>query len=123
MAGETTILPLPGPITLLVRLGSGSVTAQARDDLTEARVRLTPREPSSAVLERVVVELRGSTLRVTGTRHGGMADLLGAWRRDRDAVDAVLDVPTGTPVSISTASADVTVTGECGTADVMTGTG
>ena len=68
----------------------------------------------------MTVELRGATLTVVGPRQGGLADLLGGWRRGHDSIDTLIEVPTGTPLKISSASEDVTVTGSCGDADVAT---
>lgn len=124
MAPDLRTFPLTGPISLVVRLGHGTVTVTAREGLAEATVRLTPRDTASDVLRRVTVGLQASTLRVTGPRQGGAADLIGGWRRDRDGIDAELDVPTGTPVTIVTivtASADIVVAGRCGDTDIATG--
>lgn len=120
MAANRTNIPLTGPINLLVRLGHGSVVVAAREGLAEATVRLTPRNQESDVLDRVTVELQGRTLLVSGPRQGGLADLIGGWRRDRDGIEAVIEVPTGTPLKVATASADITVTGQCGDADLAT---
>jgi hypothetical protein len=117
----TTRFPLTGPIDLVVKLGYGSVTVEASDGVAEAVVRLTPRDPASDVLNRVSVEMRGHTLVVSGPRNGGLADLIGAWRRDRDGVDAVVEMPTGTSVKVATAGDDIVVTGRCGDADIATG--
>jgi hypothetical protein len=117
---ETTF-PLTGPINLLVRLGHGSVTVTARDDLDRALVRLTPRDKRSDILDRITVEMRGPTLAVVAPRQGGLGDLIGGWRKDRDGVDAEIEVPSGTAMKLSTASADVTVSGRSGGADVATG--
>jgi DUF4097 and DUF4098 domain-containing protein YvlB len=72
------------------------------------------------VLDRVTVEMQAQTLHVTGPRQGGLADLLGGWRRDRDGIDAVIEVPTRTAVKISSASEEVTITGRCGDTDIAT---
>lgn len=110
--------PLPGPIHLMVRLGHGSLTVTARDDLAEATVTLSGPDPD--VLERCAVELRGQALAVVAPRPG-VSDLRAAWRKDRDAVWVAVEVPTGTPVKLATATADVTVHGRTGTADIATG--
>src|SRR5947209_3001062 len=102
MAASSTTFPLTGPIALQVRLGHGSLTVAARDDLTEASVRLTPRDANSGVLDRISVGMEGSTVRVTGPRQGGLADLVGGWRRDRDGVDVAVDVPTDTTLTVTT---------------------
>jgi hypothetical protein len=121
MASEITRFPLTGPINLEVKLGHGSVTVAANEELSEATVRLTPRNRGSDAVDRLTVELRGQTLVVSGPHNGGLADLFGAWRGDRDSVDAVVEVPTGTPVKIASAGDDISVTGQCGDADIATG--
>ena len=113
--------PLSGPINLLARLGHGSVTVTARDDLEQALVRLTARDPDSDVVDRTAVELRGPVLAVVTPRQGGLSDLLGGWRRERDAVDVEIEVPTGTAMKITTASADIRIVGRAGGADLVTG--
>jgi hypothetical protein len=120
MATESTAFPLKGPIELVARLGHGSITVVARDDISEALVRLTPRPDQLEVLERCTVEMQGTTLLVVGPRQGGWADLLGGWRRSHDGIDAMIDVPSGTPLKISSASEDITVTGACGDTDIGT---
>lgn len=111
-------IPLPGPIHLIVRLGHGSLTVTARDDLVEATVALSATDPG--VLDRCAVELRDQALAVVAPRPG-VSDLRGAWRKDRHAVHIAVEVPTGTPVKLATATADVTVTGRIGAADIATG--
>jgi hypothetical protein len=123
---ETTMtrehaFPLDGPINLAVRFGHGSVTITARDDLDEAVVRLTARHPDNEILDRIAVELRGPNLAVVAPRQGGLSDVFGSFQRDRDAVDAEITVPTGTAMNLVTASADLTVTGRSGSADVVAG--
>jgi hypothetical protein len=120
MASESTVFPITGPIDLVARLGHGRVTVTARDDLAEVAVRLSPRDPQSDILARVTVEMQGSTLVVAGPRQGGLADLIGGWRRNHDSIDSVIEVPTGTPIKISSASEDITVTGWCGDTDIAT---
>jgi hypothetical protein len=119
MANPVTTIALSGPIDAVVRLGRGSLTVHTRDDATEAVVRLTPRGNGDDVLERFTVELQGHTLSVLGPRQGGLPDLFGG--RRRDAVDVLLEVPSGTALKLSTVDADVLVTGRCGRADVATG--
>jgi hypothetical protein len=123
MATEFTALPLNGPIDLVARLGHGSITVAARDNLSEALVRLTPRHDQREILERCTVEMQGTTLLVLGPRQGGWADLLGGWRRSHETIDAVINVPSGTPVKISSASEEITVTGACGDTDIATSAG
>lgn len=122
MAERTTTFPLTGPINLLVKTGSGSVTVTARDDLTEAAVVLNPRVPKSDILDRFTVEMQGPTLTITGPRQAGLADVFGL-RFGRDAVDVEVTVPTGTACKIGTGSAPVVLKGTCGGAEVTTGSG
>ena len=124
MATELTALPLSGPIDLVARLGHGSITVAARDNLSEALVRLTPPRPDQReILERCTVEMQGTTLLVVGPRQGGWADLLGGWRRNHDGIDARIDVPSGTALKISSASEEITVSGACGDSDIATSAG
>jgi hypothetical protein len=120
MATESTAFPLKGPIELVARLGHGSLTVAARDNLSEALVRLTPRHDRHDVLERCTVEMQGRTLLVAGPRQSGWADLLGGWRRSHDGIDATIEIPTGTPIKIASASEDITVTGASGHTDIGT---
>lgn len=113
--------PLTRPINLLVRVGSGSVTVTSADGLDTATVRLTARDPSSDIAERTAVELRGPVLAIVAPNRGGLTDLLGGWRRDRDALDVEVTIPSGTATKITTASADVRIVGRTGGADLATG--
>ncbi len=113
--------PLSGPINLLVRIASGDLVVTARDGLTEAVVRLTARDPDSNVVERTAVEMRGRTLAVVAQNRGGLTDLLGGWKRDRDAMDVEIEVPTHTAVRLTTSSAGIHVKGHTGDADLATG--
>ncbi|MBA3744795.1 hypothetical protein [Sporichthya sp.] len=110
--------PLTGPIKLAVQVGHGSLAVAARDGLAEATVTLTAR---GDLLERCTVELRGDTLHVRAPRQGGLLDLIAGWRKDRDTIDVVVEVPTGTAAKLASATADITVTGQIGAADVATG--
>lgn len=121
MASTHTTFPLTGPIDLVLRLGVGTVTVTAKDDLAEAAVRLAPRGSSADLLRRFSVEMDGSTLKVTGPRQGSLADVLGGLRRERHAVDVEVDVPTATPVRIASASQEITVVGRVGDTDIATG--
>lgn len=112
--------PLTGPIDLQARVGRGSLTVTAVDDLTEARVAITARTAGSDIADRYVVSLEGRTLTVMSPREGGVFDLP-FFGRSKDAVDVAIDVPTGTPVRLSTFSADVRVAGRVGRADIAGG--
>ncbi|HEY8301348.1 MAG TPA: DUF4097 family beta strand repeat-containing protein [Jatrophihabitans sp.] len=113
--------PLSGPINLLVRTGHGSVTVTAVDGLDTATVRLIALDADSDIAERTAVELRGPVLAIVAPNRGGLTDLLGGWRRDRDALDVEITVPSGTATKITTASADVRIIGRTGGADLATG--
>ncbi len=119
----TQTFPLTGPINLSVRLGHGSLTVTTADDLTEATVTLTPKVATSDIAERITVAMNGPTLEIKLPRKGGLADLIGGWRHDRDGVDAEITVPSGTALDLSTYTADITVRGRSGSADVATGSG
>ncbi len=119
----TTTFPLSGPTDLELRVGSGSLTVQAREGLTEASVTLEPRVADSDIVDRTVVEMRGSTLCVISPRQGGIFDLpiLGGRRHDRNAMDVTVAVPSGSDVKATTFTADITVDGRCGSADIASG--
>lgn len=114
----TTTFPISGGINLLARLGHGSINVHCVDELTEARVDLAG---GGTVLERTTVEMQGPTLTIGTPRQGGLADLFGSWRRNLERLDVVVQVPTGTAVKIITFTADITVEGRCGGADLASG--
>jgi hypothetical protein len=122
-ATPTRTFPLTGPINLNARIGQGSLTVTTADDLAEATVTLTPRGKGDDVLDRIVVGMTGHTLEVLMPREGGLADFFNSWKRGRDGIDAAITVPTGTAVKLMTFTADITVTGRVGGADISTGTG
>lgn len=107
-----------GPVQLAVRLGHGSLTVVARDDLAAATVTLSGPDPD--VLARCAVEMRGRAIVVVASRPG-VSDLMGAWRKDRNAVYVSVEVPASTTAKLATATADITVHGRLGTTDVATG--
>lgn len=117
----TRTFALDGPINLQARLGRGTVTVDAIDGLTEASVELTPRQRDSDIAERVDIELRGRTLMVIAPREGGLFDMLFSSNRGRLALDAVIRVPAGTAMKISTVSADVTIRGRASGVDIASG--
>jgi DUF4097 and DUF4098 domain-containing protein YvlB len=119
----TTTFPLSGPTDLQLRVGSGSLTVHARDGLTEASVTLVPRVAGADIVDRTLVELRGSTLYVTAPRQGGIFDLpiLGGHRQQRNAMDVTVTLPSGSAVKATTSSADIAVDGRCGAADIASG--
>lgn len=117
----TKTFPLTGPINLQARVGRGALSVQALDDVTEARVQITARRKGSDIAERYTVDLDGPTLSVLGPREGGIFDLPFFGTRANEAVDVVIEVPSGTAAKLSTFSADVLVSGRVGGADVATG--
>ena len=119
----TTTFPLSGPTSLQLRVGSGSLAVHARDGLTEASVTLVPRVADSDILDRTLVELRGSTLYVMSPRQGDIFDLpiLGGRRHNRNAMDVTVTLPSGSAVKATTSTADIAVDGRCGTADIASG--
>ena len=128
MANTSTSFPLSGPINLQARLGHGRLTVTAVDDLETATVTLRPhhvskltKNASSEAIERIVVEMRGPTLSVIAPRQGGIFDMFGGWRREKDAVDVEIRVPSKTAIKASTFTADIVVQGRCGGADIATG--
>jgi hypothetical protein len=119
----TKTIPLTGPINLMGRIGRGSFTVTAQDNVSEATVTLAARTKDSDIVERTVVELRGPTLVVVTPRQGGIFDLalFGGRGNEREAIDVTVTVPSGTALKISTFTADVTVNGRSGSADIASG--
>lgn len=120
----TKTFALSGPIELSCRLSSGAITVHADDGVTEAKVVVTTRDGRSDYLDRTTVELQGSTLVVHGPKpRGPLFDLPVFTGRfgERDAVDAEITVPAGTPMKIASWGADVVVKGRAGTTDIMSG--
>ena len=113
--------PLDGPINLQVRIGHGSVTVEAREDLTEASVELTSDSGDPTELDQIVVVKQGPTLVVAAPRQGGIFDLGFLGPRRKGGVRAQVVVPSGTAVKISTVTATITVTGRVAGADVAFG--
>ena len=112
--------PLSGPIDLQVRIGHGSLTVEAQDDLDTAGVSIEARPHSTDLLAQTAVEMRGSTLAVVAPRQGGIFDALGLSRGNR-GLDVRILVPSGTAVKLSTITAPIVVTGRVGDADVAFG--
>ena len=115
----TKTFAITRPISLVARIGHGSLTVTALDDLIEASVTMTARTEGSGVLDRTTVTLQGTTLQINSPRQGGM----GGFSTDliRDAIDIEVTVPSGTPLKLNSNTADITVTGRCGSADVACG--
>jgi hypothetical protein len=117
----TRTFPLSGPINLHVRIGRGSLTVTAQDDLPEASVTITARAADNDLPDHVSVGMDGRTLYVLARRQDGMLDMLSARRGDDEAVDVAISVPSGTAMKIRTYTADVVVHGRSGGADVAAG--
>lgn len=119
----TSSFPLSGPVDLQVRLGFATITVHAGDDVREAKVVLTPRDPDSDYVRRTEVELHGATLVVRGPKpRGTVFDIPVFGRRGgRDAVDAEITVPAGSTLKIGSWGGEVTVTGRAGTTDIASG--
>jgi hypothetical protein len=120
MASEYTTFPVEDPINLVARLGPGRLEVAARDNLAQATVRLTPQDPQSDVLDRIAVEMRGSTLVIAGPHQNGWTDVIAGRRRSRESVDTLIEVPSGTPLKISSSSDELAVTGRGGDTDIAT---
>jgi hypothetical protein len=118
---KTAAFPLSGPINLSARLGHGSLTVLAVDDLTEASVELTPRDGAEDYVDRITVEMAGPTLTVHAPRQGGVFDLFADRVRGQSAVDVVVRVPSDTAIKIATFTAGIVVRGRCGGADIASG--
>ncbi|PZS18144.1 MAG: hypothetical protein DLM57_06945 [Pseudonocardiales bacterium] len=124
---DTKTFPLAGAINLQARVGHGSLTVDARDGLTEATVTVEPRSKfipgDHDPIESTVVDMRGSTLVVMTPRQGGIFDvgLLGRHSGRQEAIDITVTVPSGTAVKASAFTADITVTGRTGSAEIAAG--
>jgi hypothetical protein len=114
--------PVAGPIRLDVKVGIGSVTVHARDDLTEALVTVSPRraQSNSDLADRMRIDMHGSTLVVHAAKLGGVFDLIGGGM-SRAAVDVDVVVPSGTSTKIVSYGADVIVEGRTGNTDIAAG--
>jgi len=87
---STSSYPVSGPIDLQVRLGFGSLTVHADENVTAATVDITPRDPDSDCARRTVVEMRHSTLVVHSPKPRGTVfdfPIFGARFSERDALD------------------------------------
>jgi Putative adhesin len=115
----TKTFTITKPIDLVGRIGHGTFRVTALDDVTEASVTMTARAEPSEVLDRTTVEMAGTTLQIISPRQGGIFERFSG--RTRDAIDVEVTVPSGTPLKISSVTADVTVTGRCGNTDIAFG--
>ena len=99
------------PVRLLTEIGKGSVKVAATDT-TETRVEITGRDA-----ELVEVRQDGDHISVIGPKQRG--GLFGGDNR----LDVAIELPTGSQLSIKTGSADITVTGTVGAAQLKSGSG
>ncbi|HEY3630290.1 MAG TPA: DUF4097 family beta strand repeat-containing protein [Jatrophihabitantaceae bacterium] len=121
---STSSYPVSGPIDLQVRLGYGRLTVHADENVSEATVAITPRDPTSDHARRTVVEMRNSTLVVHSPKPRGTVfdfPIFGARFSEHDALDVEITVPARTTMKIASWGADVVVTGRAGTSDVSSG--
>jgi hypothetical protein len=116
----TRTFPLDGPINLQARLGHATLTVDAVEDATEARVDVQARGSAEDAVDRVSVELAGRTLQISTPRQGGLLDLVPG-SRPRDDVDITVRVPAGTAMKISSYFGAITVRGRSGGVDIATG--
>jgi len=117
----TKTFPVTGRLELLARVGRGSITVTAADDVADATVTIAPRDASS-IADRSVIEMRGSTLAVLTPRQGGVFDLPILNRGlDRSAADITITVPSGTDVKLSAHTADITLVGRMGSTSLAFG--
>ncbi|WP_375493954.1 DUF4097 domain-containing protein [uncultured Jatrophihabitans sp.] len=119
----TQTFPLTGAINLFVRIGHGTVSVEARDDLTEATVDIDAGDGVEAKDVPIAAEMRGPTLHVAGPREGALFDLGLFGGRPRSTVHVRVVVPTLTAVKIVTVDAPVRVVGRVNGADVAFGRG
>ncbi|MBV9592521.1 MAG: DUF4097 family beta strand repeat protein [Actinobacteria bacterium] len=115
----TKHFPLTGPITLLARVGRGSIRVTAVDEAQEASVTAVTRSAGSDLIDRMTIELRGHILHVTAPRQGGIFDVFGG--RKNEAVDVEVTVPSGTPLTIASFTATIEAVGRNGNCDFASG--
>jgi hypothetical protein len=120
--------PVTGPLELTCQFGSGSLSVNAQDQLAEARVTIRSREVDLPVEQLFRVELTGNRLEVVqqsepdsflqGMRNFNLGRLFG-----RADFDIVVELPAGSEVKATVASAAVTSTGRIGATTVSSGSG
>lgn len=126
------IFPVTGELELRCEFRSGSLSIQARDQLAEARVTITPRDAGMPVEQLFRVELIGDRLEVVEQPENGgslLQSVLGgdlrSFARDRlfgrTEVDIVVELPAGSAVRAAVSSAAVQATGRIGTTSIGAG--
>ncbi|MDO9379489.1 MAG: DUF4097 family beta strand repeat-containing protein [Nocardioidaceae bacterium] len=104
----------PDPVSLRVRLGTGSVTVTAADAQTST-VDLVPHGAGAeALVDAATVTCHGGDLLVDVPRRRGRGDL---------EIEVVATVPSGSSVTVDTDSADVSTTGTVDVVRIATGSG
>jgi len=99
----------PGPVRLFAEIGKGSVIVRAVDT-AETRVEVAGRDAA-----QTVVRQDGDQISVIGPKQRG---IFGDSR-----LDVVIDLPTSSEVAVRTGSADITVSGTVGAAQLKSGSG
>lgn len=99
------------PVRLFAEIGKGTVKVAAADT-TETRVEITGRDA-----DQVEVRQDGDQISVIGPRQRGF------FSGDGNRLDVLVELPTGSELAVRTGSADITVTGTVGTAQLKSGSG
>jgi hypothetical protein len=126
------LFPVTGQLALRCEFRSGSLSIQARDQLAEARVTITPRDADLPVEQLFRVELIGDRLEVVEQPENGgslwqsvLGGDLRSFTRDRlfgrTEVDIVVELPAGSAVRAAVSSAAVQATGRIGTTSIGAG--
>lgn len=121
---STSSYPVSGPVDLQVRLGYGRLTVHAEENVSEATVDITPRDPNSDYARRTVVEMRHSTLVVHSPKPRGTVfdiPIFGGRFSERDALDVEITVPARTTMKIGSWGTDLVLIGRAGTTDISSG--
>jgi DUF4097 and DUF4098 domain-containing protein YvlB len=101
----------PKPVSLFVEIGRGSVTVTATET-TESYVRVTGRDA-----EAVRVDQSGDKISVIAPKAR-----TGFWSGDA-SLEVTVTIPTASDLAVRTGSADITVDGEVGAAQLRSGSG
>ncbi|MDQ2836536.1 MAG: DUF4097 domain-containing protein [Actinomycetota bacterium] len=113
---------LTEPIDLSCRFRQGSLVVRAEDGRTEAEVSVTPRAAGSDVLDHSTIELDGHTLVVhVPTDRNSVFESFFQRQHSRDAVDVLIQLPSGSPLNVAVYSADITVHGRTGSVQLAGG--
>jgi len=99
------------PVRLFTEIGKGSVRVEATDT-TETHVEVTGRDA-----DQVLVRQDGQQISVIAPKQRSVISFGG------DRIDVLITLPEHSDVAVRTGSADVTLTGTVGTAQVKSGSG